>query len=528
MNQKKLIWLIILFSVGMILLTGCVSNGIDEVAHYEISVRATQGGQVTVDPKKATYLKGEKVKITATSETDLSFKRWEGTITGTDNPVTITVSNNVDALAVFGGNPDAKFILTVKKAGSGTYEITPPKEEYQNGESVTITARPVDGWKFVKWDGDVRGTENPLTLTMDWSKTITAVFVEAGYADGIEFADPKLEMLIRNVISKPTGPICPEDVDQITDLDVAVEQIEDLGGIEYLTALSYLDLHFTNVSVLDPLAFLTELVYLDLSKGPGHTKISDITALSNLEKLVELNLSDNEVQDLGPLYWLGDSDHNVLTTLDLSKNRISDVAALRILFNLQQLNLAHNMITDIEPLTSLDYLTDLDLSFNEIEELSVLEIEGLRTLEKLNLGHNLLTDLKDLTWIWGRSLIELDLSSNDINDINDIYGFFDLQVLNLSNNRVTDLSVLYFLKDLRVLNLSNNLVEDITNLAEMKDLEYLYLNDNFLRNIETLLLLPNLKEVTLMNNPNLDFTPGSNDYDIITQLKNRGVNVLAY
>lgn len=525
MNRKKITGLIILFSLGMSLLTGCVSNGIDNVAHYKISVRATDGGQVSIDPNKTTYLKGEEVKITASPETGWSLKNWEGTLTGTENPITVTVSNNIDALAVF-DNPNATFVLTVNKSGLGTVVITPEKEKYLNGESVTITAKPASGWAFEQWDGDVDGSENPLTLTMDRSRTITAVFVDNDYGNGIEFADSSLETLVRNVIAKPTGLILPEEVDQITELDAAVEQIEHLGGIEYLTALTNLDLHFTNVSTLDPLAFLTELTYLDLSKGPGHNKVSEITALSNLEKLVELNLSNNAVQDIGPLYWLGHRDLNMLTNLDLSKNNVSDLAGLSTLLNLQQLNLAHNMITDISELSPLTNLTDLNLSNNEIDGISVLI--DLQNLQKLNLAHNQLADLTDLVWIWKSNLTELDLSFNNINDINDIFGFKELQVLNLSNNDVTDLSVLLVLNKMRVLDLSNNLVEDITNLVNMKDLEYLYLHDNFLRNIDTLLLLPSLREVTLMNNPNLDFTPGSEDHNIITQLINRGVSVIYY
>lgn len=525
MNRKKLIRLVIMVSLGVSLLTGCVSNGIDEVAHYEITVSASDGGQVKIDPKQVTYLKGTEVTITATPEAGWSFQGWEGTLSGQKNPMKVVIDNNVDARAVF-GNPNGIYTLDITKAGSGTLDIKPLKEQYQKGDTVTITATPAEGWEFQGWDGLDR-EENPLSLTMDRSWNFTVVFVRADYANGIHFADSDLEMVVRNAIGKLTGPVQPEDVANLTELDASVQQIDDLDGIEHLKSLQHLDLDFTDVSVIDPLAFLTELTYLDLSKGPDHTKISKITAISNLEKLVDLNLSNNAIQDISPLYWLGDL--NLLTHLDLSKNRVSDLSSLELLTNLQELNLAYNQITDMTPLASMIHLTSLDLSHNEIEDTSMLTEFDMPDLDTLNLSYNLLTDLSDFPWIWDSvNLRELDLSYNDINEIDDIYGFTNLEVVTLSNNRISDLSVLWFLPDVRILYLDNNLVEDISRLGNLTNLEELYLHDNLVTNIEPLLNLPSLRKVTLMNNPNLDFTPGSEDYLIVTELKKRGVDVRYY
>ena len=55
--------------------------------------------------------------------------------------------------------------------------IIPSSGEYKEGETVEITALPIEGWEFKEWSGDLSGTENPITITMSSNKTIKANFV---------------------------------------------------------------------------------------------------------------------------------------------------------------------------------------------------------------------------------------------------------------------------------------------------------------------------------------------------------------
>lgn len=54
--------------------------------------------------------------------------------------------------------------------------ITPSSGEYKEGETVEITALPIEGWEFKEWSGDLSGTENPTKITMSSNKTIKANF----------------------------------------------------------------------------------------------------------------------------------------------------------------------------------------------------------------------------------------------------------------------------------------------------------------------------------------------------------------
>ena len=52
-----------------------------------------------------------------------------------------------------------------------------------------LTATPATGWHFVEWTGDLAGSTNPATLTMDANKTVIANFALNSYSIAAS-ADP--------------------------------------------------------------------------------------------------------------------------------------------------------------------------------------------------------------------------------------------------------------------------------------------------------------------------------------------------
>jgi len=83
--------------------------------------------------------------------------------------------------------------LTVEISGHGSYVVSPQKSDYEDGESVTITAVADTGWRFKEWEGSVSNNHNPLQLTMDGNKSVKAVFVVpfepvvTGKWEGVEY-----------------------------------------------------------------------------------------------------------------------------------------------------------------------------------------------------------------------------------------------------------------------------------------------------------------------------------------------------
>jgi hypothetical protein len=69
-----------------------------------------------------------------------------------------------------------KFTIQVTSS-FGSCSLSPNKASYLEGESVTITAYPDDGFGFSSWSGSISGTSNPQTFTVTGDMDITANYV---------------------------------------------------------------------------------------------------------------------------------------------------------------------------------------------------------------------------------------------------------------------------------------------------------------------------------------------------------------
>jgi hypothetical protein len=67
---------------------------------------------------------------------------------------------------------------TLSGSVSGSGSISPNSGTFSQGEVISITATPDAGWKFDNWSGDASGSDNPLSITMDSDKSISASFSE--------------------------------------------------------------------------------------------------------------------------------------------------------------------------------------------------------------------------------------------------------------------------------------------------------------------------------------------------------------
>jgi len=72
----------------------------------------------------------------------------------------------------------AQYSLTVNVVGNGTVALDPPGGLYDPDTEVELTANPDSNWAFNGWSGDLTGSANPDTITMDGHKTVTATFID--------------------------------------------------------------------------------------------------------------------------------------------------------------------------------------------------------------------------------------------------------------------------------------------------------------------------------------------------------------
>jgi len=126
---------------------------------------------------KTDYDSGTVVELTANPESEWIFSEWKGDLSGTENPKQITIDRPKEIIAVF---VKKKYPLTIDVSGNGSVEEKIIKQgksnDYNSGTIVELKAIPESGHSFLKWSGDLSGSTNPVQITVDGPKTITAEF----------------------------------------------------------------------------------------------------------------------------------------------------------------------------------------------------------------------------------------------------------------------------------------------------------------------------------------------------------------
>ena len=75
---------------------------------------------------------------------------------------------------------------SVTPSDSGYITLNPSGGTYAAGTQVTLTANPESGYYcFDHWGGDVSGSSNPIIITMDANKSVTAYFVPCNGVTGV-------------------------------------------------------------------------------------------------------------------------------------------------------------------------------------------------------------------------------------------------------------------------------------------------------------------------------------------------------
>ena len=85
----------------------------------------------------------------------------------------------IDDAVILGCLSAAQYTITTTTTGQGAITLSPPGGTYTNGTVVTMTATPDPSWQFDNWSGDASGSTNPLDITVNGNKTITADFSQS-------------------------------------------------------------------------------------------------------------------------------------------------------------------------------------------------------------------------------------------------------------------------------------------------------------------------------------------------------------
>lgn len=158
-----------------------IAPSLEAVTGYLLTTSADPAqGSITADPAGPEYAPGTEVELTATAAEGWNFAQWDGDLSGSANPATITMDTHKSVSAVF---VEDQVSLTVNTDGNGSVLKTPSGGLYFPGTDVTLTPIADLGWEFTGWTGDVpagQENDNPLTITITDDTVITAVFEESG------------------------------------------------------------------------------------------------------------------------------------------------------------------------------------------------------------------------------------------------------------------------------------------------------------------------------------------------------------
>ncbi|MDR3012891.1 MAG: InlB B-repeat-containing protein [Chitinispirillales bacterium] len=137
------------------------------------------GGTVLVNSVESTeattHIHGTQVTATAIPRAGYTFARWNGASTSTSPNITINMDSHKALFAVF--EPQWYTLDISIPQDGGRVSRSPDQRLYAYGTEVTVTATTVtDGYRFALWNGASTSTSSNITVTMDDSKTLLAIF----------------------------------------------------------------------------------------------------------------------------------------------------------------------------------------------------------------------------------------------------------------------------------------------------------------------------------------------------------------
>ena len=160
--------------------------------NYALTLTALEGG--TVSPESGSYIENDTVELLATPDSTYVFVNWTGSLTSTDNPLSIIMDTDKDFTANF---TKKQYPLTIIFEGEGAVSeeiVTNGRvEDYDVGTVVQLTATPLEGWKFNGWK-ELEVDTNPLEVTITEAITLTARFYVP--IDSVSLTPSSLQMVV--------------------------------------------------------------------------------------------------------------------------------------------------------------------------------------------------------------------------------------------------------------------------------------------------------------------------------------------
>ena len=273
--------------------------------------------------------------------------------------------------------------------------------------------------------------------------------------------------------------------EKLEEIRLSGNPLTSLSGLEGLKNLEELSISRTLVSDLTPLAGCQKLRSLKCRNA----QISDLSGLENCP-LTYLCADGNQIADLIPL-----SANNTMVNLVVSDNLLTSLTGCEQMIYLKKVIAARNALTGIEGIMNCSGIETLDVSNNQISELSPLQ-NSFTSLKNLNISDNLISEIEPLSVC--TSLENLNADNNEIKSLSPLEGCSKLTNIMAGNNALTDLSGLTGKPELNAVMVDHNQIQSLAPLkGSIKELHYLDIGCNNITDINPISEL-SVKEVVIL------------------------------
>ncbi|MEX0662492.1 MAG: BspA family leucine-rich repeat surface protein [Balneolaceae bacterium] len=418
-------------------------TAIFESETFTVSTSTTGEGTLERDPDQDEYDYDSIVEITADPDEGWEFSEWGGDASGTDNPLTVTVTEDLDIAATFEEEPT--YSLTTNTSGNGSITKDPDEEEYPEGTEVELTADPDEGWVFVEWQGDLAGTQNPIQVTVDSDKEVTAVFEEeeksdfylhengvtimcpdallreTGEVNGVEYEAVDRSMInLRILNSLDLTTVCTSlitDMSELFDGNSALDQDLSNWDVSNVT-----DMH---AMFRGALSFYADLNHWDVSN------VMDMSSMFDDAKAFIGEISNWDVSSVTNMSKMFSSASNF--NGDISNWNVSSVTNMSEMFYLATSFNGDLNNWDVSNVTTMDRMFNSAESFNK--DLNSWNVSNVVDMERMfmqarNFNGNIsswnVSNVTNMRRMFNNTdnTFNQDISNWDVGNVTDMYGMF--------------------------------------------------------------------------------------------------------
>ncbi len=138
--------------------------------------------EAVVDPSRAVYEDGDEVTVSASEVDGYVFSSWKSgeTVMSTENPYKFTITSDLDLVAVYTALVERELNIVIAGSESATYTVSPEKDQYYEGDEVTVEVNGHYVNTFKGWDNGSMELSRTATIS-GGDLTLTATFVEQPY-----------------------------------------------------------------------------------------------------------------------------------------------------------------------------------------------------------------------------------------------------------------------------------------------------------------------------------------------------------